>query len=285
MDMIKAQNVSYKYIRRDEEDRIVEEITALNNIDLHIPKGQFVAVIGHNGSGKSTFAKHINALLLPFDGKVFVDGMDTSDETVLWDIRKKAGMVFQNPDNQIIASVVEEDVAFGPENIGIEPEKIRERVAEALKIVGMEKYAKHSPARLSGGQKQRVAIAGALAILPQCLVFDESTAMLDPVGRREVMNVAKKLNKEEKITVIFITHYMEEAAMADRVVVMDRGKIVMDAAPAEVFADSEKLSALGLELPQAAQLAQELRQAGLPLCADIIDTETLVEAICELEKK
>lgn len=285
MDMIKAQNVSYKYIRRDEEDRIVEEITALNNIDLHIPKGQFVAVIGHNGSGKSTFAKHINALLLPFDGKVFVDGMDTSDETVLWDIRKKAGMVFQNPDNQIIASVVEEDVAFGPENIGIEPEKIRKRVAEALKIVGMEKYAKHSPARLSGGQKQRVAIAGALAILPQCLVFDESTAMLDPVGRREVMNVAKKLNKEEKITVIFITHYMEEAAMADRVVVMDRGKIVMDAAPAEVFADSEKLSALGLELPQAAQLAQELRQAGLPLCADIIDTETLVEAICELEKK
>ncbi len=283
--MIKAQNVSYKYIRRDEEDRIVEEITALNNIDLHIPKGQFVAVIGHNGSGKSTFAKHINALLLPFDGKVFVDGMDTSDETVLWDIRKKAGMVFQNPDNQIIASVVEEDVAFGPENIGIEPEKIRERVAEALKIVGMEKYAKHSPARLSGGQKQRVAIAGALAILPQCLVFDESTAMLDPVGRREVMNVVKKLNKEEKITVIFITHYMEEAAMADRVVVMDRGKIVMDAAPAEVFADSEKLSALGLELPQAAQLAQELRQAGLPLCADIIDTETLVEAICELEKK
>lgn len=285
MDMIKAQNVSYKYIRRDEEDRIVEEITALNNIDLHIPKGQFVAVIGHNGSGKSTFAKHINALLLPFDGKVFVDGMDTSDEKVLWDIRKKAGMVFQNPDNQIIASVVEEDVAFGPENIGIEPEKIRKRVAEALKIVGMEKYAKHSPARLSGGQKQRVAIAGALAILPQCLVFDESTAMLDPVGRREVMNVAKKLNKEEKITVIFITHYMEEAAMADRVVVMDRGKIVMDAAPAEVFADSEKLSALGLELPQAAQLAQELRQAGLPLCADIIDTETLVEAICELEKK
>lgn len=283
--MIKAQNVSYKYIRRDEEDRIVEEITALNNIDLHIPKGQFVAVIGHNGSGKSTFAKHINALLLPFDGKVFVDGMDTSDEKVLWDIRKKAGMVFQNPDNQIIASVVEEDVAFGPENIGIEPEKIRKRVAEALKIVGMEKYAKHSPARLSGGQKQRVAIAGALAILPQCLVFDESTAMLDPVGRREVMNVAKKLNKEEKITVIFITHYMEEAAMADRVVVMDRGKIVMDAAPAEVFADSEKLSALGLELPQAAQLAQELRQAGLPLCADIIDTETLVEAICELEKK
>lgn len=279
MPIIKAENLSYDYVRRDENDNIVERVNALSDINLEIEEGQFVAVIGHNGSGKSTFARLMNALLVPTSGRLFVGGIDTADESRLWDIRRTAGMVFQNPDNQIIASVVEEDVAFGPENMGVPTEEIRRRVDAALKTVGMTKFVKSSPNRLSGGQKQRVAIAGALAIMPKCMIFDESTAMLDPIGRAEVMSVAKKLNKEQRLTIIFITHYMEEAAQADRVIVMNKGKIVMDGIPREVFTETEKLAACGLEPPQMTMLAKDLRDAGLALPHGIISAEELADAL------
>ena len=276
--MIKAVDLSYNYIRRDENDQIIEEVHALKDINLDIEKGQFVAIVGHNGSGKSTLAKLINGLYKPSAGHLYVDGMDTSDESKIWDIRRTAGMVFQNPDNQIIASVVEEDVAFGPENMGVPSEEIVKRVGEALKAVGMSEYATASPTKLSGGQKQRVAIAGALAMKPQCIIFDESTAMLDPIGRAEVMDVIKRL-RSEGMTIVLITHYMEEAAQADRVIVLSGGKIKLDDTPAKVFASGDELMSYGLELPEVAAIARDLRRGGMSLSEGILTADELADAI------
>ena len=255
---------------------------ALDGVDLGIKQGEFVAVLGHNGSGKSTLAKHINCLLFPTRGTMWVKGIITSDEENTWEIRQSVGMVFQNPDNQIIATIVEEDVAFGPENLGIAPDEIRTRVDEALKMVGMSEYADKPPHHLSGGQKQRVAIAGILAMRPDVIVLDESTAMLDPIGRREVMNVAKMLN-DEGITVILITHYMDEAAKADRIIVMNAGKVFMQGSPGEIFMHITALKSIGLDVPQAAEIAYKLRNAGVPLPDGIVTGERLVEEICRLK--
>lgn len=256
------------------------EVKALENIELAVGKGEFVAVIGCNGSGKSTLAKHFNALLLPSSGECTINGMSTKKAEHLWKIRQQVGMVFQNPDNQIVATTVEEDVAFGPENIGMEPAKIRQNVAEALEAVGMSAFRSHSPHLLSGGQKQRVAIAGVLAMHSNCLVLDEPTAMLDPKGRQEVLRTVKKLHREEEITVIYITHFMEEAVQADRVVVMNGGKIALVGTPREVFSQVERLKGLGLDVPVAADMAAELRKSGLELASDIITDEELVVALC-----
>ena len=266
------------YIRRDEEDKIEEKKRALNHLNVEIEKGSFVAVLGHNGSGKSTFAKHLNGILLPTEGEVWVAGMDTSDEEKLWDVRKAAGMVFQNPDNQIIGNIVEEDVGFGPENLGVPTEEIWERVDKSLKAVGMTLYRKKSPNRLSGGQKQRVAIAGVMAMKPQCIVLDEPTAMLDPNGRAEVIRTVRELNRKEGITAVLITHYMEEVIDADRVIVMDDGAIVMDGTPREVFSQVEKLKEYRLDVPQATELAYELKKAGVDLPDGILSQEEFVEA-------
>ncbi|MDR2166235.1 MAG: energy-coupling factor transporter ATPase [Clostridiales bacterium] len=252
---------------------------ALDGVDMGIKQGEFVAVLGHNGSGKSTLAKHINCLLMPTSGTVWVKGIATSDEEKIWDIRQSVGMVFQNPDNQIIATIVEEDVAFGPENLGIEPAEIRRRVDESLATVGMSEFAGHPPHHLSGGQKQRVAIAGILAMRPDIIVLDEATAMLDPIGRREVMKVAKQLNEQENITIILITHYMDEAALADRIVVMSEGKVVMSGAPGEVFTHIDTLQGIGLDVPQAAEIAHKLRLAGVALPDGIVTGAQLVEAL------
>lgn len=256
------------------------EVMALTNIDISVSTGEFVAIIGTNGSGKSTLAKHFNALLLPTGGECLVTGLSTSEPENLWPIRQQVGMVFQNPDNQIVAAVVEEDVAFGPENLGVEPTEIRARVAAALELVGMSDYRHHGPHLLSGGQKQRVAIAGVLAMRPNCLVLDEPTAMLDPVGRREVLAAVTRLNKEEGITVVYITHFMEEAVLADRVVVLDGGKLVLEGKPAAVFAEVDRLKAMGLDVPLAADIAARLRAAGVALPADIITEEELAVALC-----
>jgi len=258
------------------------ELLSLNNISLRVRQGEFVVVIGHNGSGKSTLAKHINALLLPNKGKVYVKGMDTGDADMLWDIRKSAGMVFQNPDNQIVATIVEEDVAFGPENLGLEPKEIRNRVDQALKTVEMEEYKDHAPHLLSGGQKQRIAIAGILAMKPDCIVFDESTAMLDPSGRREVIDTIKKLNKEENITIIHITHFMDEAIEADRVIVMEKGEVVMEGTPKEVFSQVLRLRDLGLDVPQVTELCYQLTQEGIELPLDILSVDEMVMKLCQL---
>jgi energy-coupling factor transport system ATP-binding protein len=256
---------------------------ALDGVDVGIRQGEFVAVLGHNGSGKSTFAKHINCLLLPTEGTVWVKGIDTSQEDKVWDIRQSVGMVFQNPDNQIVATIVEEDVAFGPENLGVPPLEIRRRVDEALATVGMSEFAGNPPHHLSGGQKQRVAIAGVLAMRPDIIVLDEATAMLDPIGRREVMNVVKQLNQEENITIVFITHYMDEAAHADRVIVMSDGKVVMEGPPGEVFGHIDTLKSIGLDVPQAAEIAHKLRLAGMELPVGIVTGAQLVEALaCRL---
>jgi energy-coupling factor transport system ATP-binding protein len=252
---------------------------ALDNINLTIAPGEFVAVIGTNGSGKSTLAKHLNALLLPSSGECLVAGMNTKDDVHLWDIRQKVGMVFQNPDNQIVATLVEEDVAFGPENLGLPPSEIRKRVTEALAFVGMEEYREHGPHLLSGGQKQRVAIAGVLAMRPECLVLDEPTAMLDPIGREEVLATVRRLNREENITVVYITHFMEEAVAADRVVVMDGGKLILSGKPSEIFSKVELLKSLGLDVPVAAELAYRLRQEGIDLPQNIITDEELAVAL------
>lgn len=276
--MIKIDNLSYDYISRDENGKVLDVKPALKNVNLEIERGEFVAIVGRNGSGKSTLASLINALIMPTSGKVFVDGMDTSDEERLWDVRRTAGMVFQNPDNQIIATVVEEDIAFGPENIGVPSAEIRQRVDDALRTVGMEDFAKASPNRLSGGQKQRVAIAGVLALLPSCIIFDESTAMLDPEGRDEVMNVIEDL-KSRGLTIILITHYMNEAAKADRVIVMDDGEVVMEGTPREIFADKESLKNHGLELPSAAYLAEKLRERGISLNSQVINAEELIKDV------
>ncbi|MCR4807990.1 MAG: energy-coupling factor transporter ATPase [Lachnospiraceae bacterium] len=276
MSLIKADKVTFEYIRRDKDGAVEGVNKAVNEVDMGIEQGQFIAILGHNGSGKSTLAKHFNALLHPVEGTVFVDGMDTRDEDHVWDIRQTAGMVFQNPDNQIIGTVVEEDVAFGPENMGVPSKEIWERVQRSLKSVDMYTYRKHSPSRLSGGQKQRIAIAGVLAMQPKCIVLDEPTAMLDPVGRREVINAVMELNKKEKITVILITHYMEEVVNADKIFVMDKGKVVMSGSPREVFSRVEELKEIGLSVPQVTLLAEELRSRGVNMPAGILTSEELV---------
>lgn len=279
MGIIKAKNVVHEFFRRDEEGNVEAITTALDHVNLDVKAGQFIAILGHNGSGKSTLAKHINALLTPSEGALWVDGRDTMDEEETIPIRKTAGMVFQNPDNQIIASVVEEDVGFGPENIGVPTDEIWKRVDKSLKAVGMTKYRKHSPNKLSGGQKQRVAIAGVVAMEPKCIVFDEPTAMLDPNGRKEVIRTAHELNREKGVTVILITHYMEEVVDADYVYVMEKGKIVMDGTPRELFSRVEELKSHRLDVPQATLVADELRKAGLPIPAGILTREELVDAI------
>ena len=284
MDMIQAERVVYEYARYDEEGNVAEMKRAVDGVDLDIQKGDFVAILGHNGSGKSTLAKHLNAILLPREGTVWVDGKDTKDESKLWEIRQSAGMVFQNPDNQIIGTIVEEDVGFGPENMGVPTPEIWERVEESLQAVNMLKYRHHSPNKLSGGQKQRVAIAGVVAMHPQCIVLDEPTAMLDPNGRKEVIRAVRALNQVEDITVILITHYMEEVIHADQVIVMDQGRIVMQGTPRQVFSRVEELKAYRLDVPQATLLAYELRQAGLPLPEGILSREELVEEICRLKQ-
>lgn len=279
MGIVKTARLVYEYIRRDEEEKIEEVKRAIDGVDLDIKKGSFVAVLGHNGSGKSTFAKHINGLLLPTDGTVWVGEMDTKDEEHIWDVRKTAGMVFQNPDNQIIGQVVEEDVGFGPENLGVPTEEIWQRVEESLKAVGMYEFRKYSPNKLSGGQKQRVSIAGVIAMHPKCIILDEPTAMLDPNGRKEVIRAVRALNDVEEITVILITHYMEEIIHADRAIVMDEGKIAMEGTPREIFSQVEKLKSLRLDVPQVTLLAHELKQNGVPLPDGILTTEELVTAL------
>ena len=281
-EMIRADRLAYNYIKYDEEGREKETIRAVDGVSFEVEKGDFVAILGHNGSGKSTLAKHINALLTPSEGTLWVDGMDTSDEERLWDVRQSAGMVFQNPDNQIIGTIVEEDVGFGPENMGVPTKEIWERVEESLKAVNMLKYRHHSPNRLSGGQKQRVAIAGVVAMHPKCIVLDEPTAMLDPNGRKEVIRSVRALNQVEDITVILITHYMEEVIYANKVLVMDDGKVVMHGTPREIFSQVEKLKSYRLDVPQATLLAWELKQAGLDLPDGILTREELVEALCQL---
>ena len=282
MGIVKTARLVYEYIRRDEEEKIEEVKRAIDGVDLDIKKGSFVAVLGHNGSGKSTFAKHINGLLLPTDGTVWVGEMDTKDEEHIWDVRKTAGMVFQNPDNQIIGNIVEEDVGFGPENIGVETKEIWKRVDESLKAVGMTAYRKQSPNKLSGGQKQRVAIAGVMAMRPQCIILDEPTAMLDPTGRKDVIRTVHELNKKEGITVLLITHYMEEAIDADRVIVMDDGKVIMDGVPKEIFSRVKELKEHRLDVPQATELAYELKEAGMPLTDGILSREELAGQLMAL---
>ena len=279
--MIKAKDVVFEYQKYDEEGNVCETKRAVDGVALDVKKGDFVAILGHNGSGKSTLSKHINALLLPTDGEVWVAGMNTKDEEHIWDIRQSAGMVFQNPDNQIIGTVVEEDVGFGPENMGVPTEEIWERVEEALKAVGMYKYRKHSPNRLSGGQKQRVAIAGIVAMHPQCIILDEPTAMLDPNGRKEVIRAVRALNMVENITVLLITHYMEEVVHADKVIVMDQGKVVMQGTPKEIFSRVEELKSYRLDVPQVTMLAHELKKKGLPLSDGILTIEELVNELCQ----
>lgn len=282
MGMIRAAGLGYEYLRYEEEGQEPEVTKAIEDVSLEIQKGQFIAVLGHNGSGKSTLAKHINALLVPTEGTMWVDDMKTTDEEDVWKIRQKAGMVFQNPDNQIIGNIVEEDVGFGPENIGVETKEIWKRVDESLKAVGMTAYRKQSPNKLSGGQKQRVAIAGVMAMRPQCIILDEPTAMLDPNGRKDVIRTVHELNKKEGITVLLITHYMEEAIDADRVIVMDDGKVIMDGIPKEIFSRVKELKEHGLDVPQATELAFELKEAGMPLTEGILSRQELVEQLTAL---
>ena len=285
MEIIKTKNLTFDYIRRDEEGDVEGITTAVDNVDMDVMPGEFIAILGHNGSGKSTLAKHFNAILMPTEGTVWVDGMDTEDANRLWDIRQRAGMVFQNPDNQIIGQVVEEDVGFGPENMGVPTKEIWERVAESLKAVGMYEYRKFAPNKLSGGQKQRVSIAGVLAMHPKCIVLDEPTAMLDPGGRKEVIRAVRALNDVEKVTVILITHYMEEIIHADKVFVMDSGKIAMQGTPREIFSQVEKLKELRLDVPKATLLAYELQKSGLPLPDGILTAAELVEALERLKSR
>lgn len=283
MGIIKADQLVYEYKKYNEEGDLDSLIKAIDGVELDVKAGEFIAILGHNGSGKSTLAKHINAILVPTEGTIFVDGIDTKNDEQIWKIRQSAGMVFQNPDNQIIGTVVEEDVGFGPENIGIPTRKIWERVDEGLKAVGMLKYRKHSPNKLSGGQKQRVAIAGVLAMRPKCIVLDEPTAMLDPKGRKEVIGTIRTLNEEEEMTAILITHYMEEVIYADKVIVMDNGKIVMQGTPREIFARVEELKEIGLDVPQVTMLAYELKKAGLSLSDGILTNDELVNELCQLK--
>ena len=282
MGIIKADKLVHEFIRRDEEGNVESITTALDQVDLDVKEGQFIAILGHNGSGKSTLAKHINALLSPTEGSLWVDGMDVQEEENVIPVRRTAGMVFQDTDNQIIASVVEEDVGFGPENIGVPTDEIWERVAHSLEAVGMTKYRKHSPNKLSGGQKQRVAIAGVVAMEPKCIVFDEPTAMLDPNGRKEVIATAHELNRKKGVTILLITHYMEEVVDADYIYVMEKGQIVMQGTPREIFSRVEELKEHRLDVPQVTLVADELRKAGLDIPAGILTREELVDAIMRL---
>ena len=279
MEMIEAKNLVYEYIRRDEEGNVEGIIRAVDGVTMEVKRGDFVAILGHNGSGKSTIAKQINAILEPTEGTLFVNGIDVADEDNIWAVRQTAGMVFQNPDNQIIATVVEEDVAFGPENLGVPTEDIWVRVEESLKAVGMTEFRYHSPNKLSGGQKQRVAIAGIMAMKPKCIVLDEPTAMLDPNGRKEVIRTLRELNEKEQVTVLLITHYMDEVIHADKVIVMDDGKVVMQGAPREVFSKVEELKKHRLDVPQVTELAYELQKAGMPLPNGILTVEEFTEAM------
>ncbi len=278
-NMIKSEDLVFKYVNAEEQT----EKVAINNVSMEVKKGEFLVILGHNGSGKSTMAKHMNALLLPSGGKMYVDGLDTSDIENLWEVRRRAGMVFQNPDNQLVATIVEEDVAFGPENLGIDPKEIRERVDDSLKAVGMYEYRKHAPHLLSGGQKQRIAIAGILAMRPKCIVLDEPTAMLDPSGRNEVMKTIKEVNKKFGITIILITHYMDEAAQADRIIVMDKGEKVMEGVPREIFSQVEKIKSIGLDVPQVTELAYELQKEGVDISTEILNIDEMVNALCQLK--
>lgn len=282
MKMIKTDKLVFEYEKRDEEGNIIGKSRAIDEVSLDIEPGQFIAILGHNGSGKSTLAKHMNALLVPSDGTMWVDGMDTKEDEHLWDVRQSAGMVFQNPDNQIIGTVVEEDVGFGPENLGVPTEEIWQRVEDSLKAVGMIEYRHHSPNKLSGGQKQRVAIAGVMAMRPKCIVLDEPTAMLDPNGRKEVLRSVMELRKREHITVILITHYMEEVVDADHVFVMDHGYVVMQGTPREIFSQVDTLKHYRLDVPQVTILADELRKRGLDIPAGVLKKEELVEILCRL---
>ena len=282
MKMIKTDKLVFEYAKRDEEGNIIGKSRAIDEVSLDIEPGQFIAILGHNGSGKSTLAKHMNALLVPSDGTMWVDGMDTKEDEHLWDVRQSAGMVFQNPDNQIIGTVVEEDVGFGPENLGVPTEEIWQRVEDSLKAVGMIEYRHHSPNKLSGGQKQRVAIAGVMAMRPKCIVLDEPTAMLDPNGRKEVLRSVMELRKREHITVILITHYMEEVVDADHVFVMDHGHVVMQGTPREIFSQVDTLKHYRLDVPQVTILADELRKRGLDIPAGVLQKEELVEILCRL---
>ena len=282
MGIIEAKNLVHEYITRDEEGNVESIQVALDHLDLAVEPGQFIAVLGHNGSGKSTFAKHINALLTPTEGTLIVDGLSVGDDSVVYDIRQRAGMVFQNPDNQIIASVVQEDVGFGPENLGVPTEEIWQRVEKSLKAVGMWEYREHSPNKLSGGQKQRVAIAGVMAMEPKCIILDEPTAMLDPDGRREVLEAVHKLNKEKGVTIILITHYMEEVVDADYVYVMDQGKVVMEGNPRGIFSQVDVLQEHRLDVPQITLLAHELREEALPIPEGILTREELIDAIAKI---
>lgn len=277
--MIECRNLIFKYTAGENQ----EEKIAINDVNLQIKEGEFIAILGHNGSGKSTMAKHMNALLIPTEGKMLVNKMDTSDMNNLWNIRETAGMVFQNPDNQLVATIVEEDVAFGPENLGVDSEEIRERVDDSLKAVGMYEYRKHAPHLLSGGQKQRIAIAGILAMRPKCIVLDEPTAMLDPSGRNEVMKTIKEVNKKFGITIILITHYMDEAAQADRIIVMDKGEKVMEGVPREIFSQVEKIKSIGLDVPQVTELAYELQKEGVDISTEILNIDEMVNALCQLK--
>lgn len=280
MEIIKARKLKHDYLKYDENGQASESSTAVEDVDLDIQPGQFISILGHNGSGKSTLAKHMNALLIPTEGTIWVDGMDTAMEPELWKIRQKAGMVFQNPDNQIIGTVVEEDVGFGPENLGIPTEGIWSRVNKSLEAVGMTAFRHRSPNKLSGGQKQRVAIAGVMAMQPKCIIMDEPTAMLDPNGRKEVLEAVHELNRREGITVILITHYMEEVIDSDRVFVMDQGHVVMQGTPREIFSRVEELKAYRLDVPQVTLLAYELKKAGIPLPDGILTIKELVDALC-----
>ncbi|EGT3612460.1 energy-coupling factor transporter ATPase [Clostridium perfringens] len=278
-NMIKSEDLVFKYVNAEEQT----EKVAINHVSMEVKKGEFLVILGHNGSGKSTMAKHMNALLLPSGGNMYVDGLDTSDIENLWEVRRRAGMVFQNPDNQLVATIVEEDVAFGPENLGVDPKEIRERVDDSLKAVGMYEYRKHAPHLLSGGQKQRIAIAGILAMRPKCIVLDEPTAMLDPSGRNEVMKTIKEVNKKFGITIILITHYMDEAAQADRIIVMDKGEKVMEGVPREIFSQVEKIKSIGLDVPQVTELAYELQKEGVDISTEILNIDEMVNALCQLK--
>ena len=281
--MIQTKELIYEYEKRDEEGNIIGMKRAIDGVDIDIPEGSFVAILGHNGSGKSTLAKHMNAILVPSGGTMWVNGRDTKDPENLWDVRQSAGMVFQNPDNQIICTLVEEEVGFGPENIGVPTEEIWERVAASLKAVGMYQYRKASPNKLSGGQKQRVAIAGIVAMKPKCIILDEPTAMLDPHGRADVMRVLHELNRKEGVTVILITHYMEEVIDADRVFVMDEGKVVMEGTPRQIFSRVEELKQLRLDVPQVTELAYELSRSGVPIRSGILTNQELIDELMKLK--
>ncbi len=280
MGIIETDNIAYEYIRRDEEGNVEGFVRAIDGVSIDIREGEFISILGGNGSGKSTLAKQLNAILYPTEGSVYVDGKNTADAAAIWDIRQCAGMIFQNPDNQIIGSVVEEDVGFGPENMGIPTKEIRERVDESLKILGMYEYRKHSPMRLSGGQKQRVAIAGVVAMHPKCIIMDEPTAMLDPSGRKEVIRAARALNDVEKVTIILITHYMEETIYSDRIIVMNKGKVSMAGTPKEIFSRIEELKELRLSVPQPAMLAYELKKRGLQLPDGILSNKEFIVELC-----